>query len=146
MDTKTTLFLIFAAMLAIYGVPLTWTALYVVPLLLVQVAFTTACCLLLSGLTVLYRDIRFTVPLVVQVWMFATPVLYPLSAVPEQLRTVYLALNPMAAIIDGYRRALLQGQPPDLGHLALAAAISLVLLLLAYRCFKRLERQFADII
>jgi lipopolysaccharide transport system permease protein len=137
---------IFLALLAAYGVPLTWTALYVAPLLLVQVTFTTACCLFLSGLTVLYRDIRFTVPLLVQVWMFATPVLYPLSAVPEHLRTAYLALNPMAAIIDGYRRAVLQGQPPDLPHLALVAGISLALLLLAYRCFKHLERQFADII
>ena len=78
--------------------------------------------------------------------MFATPILYPLSVVPESGRGLYLTANPMAVVIDAYRRVLLQAQPPDLPHLATAGMISLVLLLLGYRYFKRLEREFADIV
>jgi lipopolysaccharide transport system permease protein len=95
---------------------------------------------------VLYRDVRYALPLLVQVWMFATPILYPVSVVPERIRVWYLTLNPMAVVIDGYRRAVVQGQAPEWLYLANAAAISLALLWLAYKYFKHLERQFADMI
>lgn len=138
--------IVFVGMFLFFHVAPTWNMLFVVPLLAVQVVFTAGLCLLLSAFTVLYRDVRFTLPLLLQIWMFSTPVLYPVSVVPERVRGVYLALNPMAAIIDGYRRALVQAQSPDLLHLASASVISLVLLGLAYVYFKRLEREFADII
>lgn len=138
--------LIFVGMLVWYDVRPTWNALYVAPLVAVQVVFTMSLCLIFSATTVLYRDVRFTVPLLLQLWMFATPILYPLSAVPERVRDVYLALNPMAVIADGYRRAVVQGQPPDPLHLALAGLVSLALLWLGYKHFKRLERTFADIV
>ncbi|MBO0722350.1 MAG: ABC transporter permease, partial [Blastocatellia bacterium] len=75
-----------------------------------------------------------------------TPILYPASVVPLRWRTWYLGLNPMAVIIDGYRRAAVQGLPPELRYLALAAVVSGVLLWLGYRYFKHLEREFADMI
>jgi lipopolysaccharide transport system permease protein len=133
-------------MLVVYGVAPSWSALFVVPILLIQVVFTTGVCLLLSAFTVLYRDARFTLPLLIQVWMFATPILYPVTIVPASLRGIYLAANPMAVVVDSYRQAILRGQAPDLGALGVAAAISLVLLWLAYRYFKHLERDFADMV
>jgi len=77
--------------------------------------------------------------------MFATPVAYPMSVVPESLRPLY-SLNPMTPIIDGYRRTILQGLPPDLGPLAVSAVLSAVLLLAGFAAFKHAERTFADVI
>jgi lipopolysaccharide transport system permease protein len=130
----------------VYRVAPTWNLLYVVPILLIQIEFTCGVCLVLAGFTVLYRDARFTLPLLIQLWMFATPILYPATVVPAQIRAIYLALNPMAVVIDSYRRTILQGQPPELTELMSAAAIATVLVILAYRYFKHLERDFADII
>ena len=138
--------LIFIGLLAYYRVAPTWNALYVVPLVAIQVVFTTGICLLLSAFTVLYRDVRYTLPLLIQIWMFATPILYPVSNVPERFRVLYMTLNPMAAIIDGYRRAVVQGKPPELLYFGVAAAVSFLLLWLGYKYFKHLEREFADIV
>lgn len=138
--------LIFVGMLFFYHVSPTWNLLYVLPLLTVQVLFTIGVCLLLSAFTVLYRDVRHTLPLVIQIWMFVTPVLYPASSVPERWRSLYMSLNPMAAIIDGYRRCIVKGLAPELNYLALAAGVSLLLVWLGYKYFKHLEREFADIV
>jgi lipopolysaccharide transport system permease protein len=138
--------LIFVGMLAFYRVAPTWNVLYVAPLLAIQVTFTVGVCLLLSAFTVLYRDVRHMLPLAIQIWMFVTPILYPASVVPERWQAWYFALNPMAVIIDGYRRAVIQGTPPELKYLALAAAVSCLLVWAGYKYFKHLEREFADIV
>src|ERR1051326_5604202 len=83
-------------------------------------------------------------PLVLQLWMFASPVVYPLSAVPERLRGLYL-LNPMAGVIENFRRAILQGEPPDFRTLGISALIAVVLLPVAYIYFKRVEATAPDI-
>jgi lipopolysaccharide transport system permease protein len=137
---------VFALLLAFYRVPPTWNLLFVLPIVIIQIAFTAGVCLLLSAFTVLYRDVRHTLPLVIQVWMFVTPILYPASVVPVRWRGLYFSLNPMASIIDGYRRAVVQGIAPQLKYLLLAAAASALLLWAGYRYFKRLEREFADIV
>jgi lipopolysaccharide transport system permease protein len=133
-------------MLAFYRVAPTWNIFYVAPLAAVQVAFTAGVCLLLSAFTVLYRDVRHMLPLAIQIWMFITPILYPASIVPGRWRGWYFALNPMAVIIDGYRRSIVQGAPPELRYLALAALVSLLLVWAGYKYFKHLEREFADIV
>ncbi|MGH9840992.1 MAG: ABC transporter permease [Blastocatellia bacterium] len=138
--------LIFVGMLIAYRVAPTWNLLYVIPLLAIQMTFTVGVCLLLSAFTVLYRDVRHTLPLVIQIWMFVTPILYSASVVPERFRGWYFSLNPMAAIIDGYRRAVVQGAPPQMRYLGLAAAVSIVLVWAGYKYFKHLEREFADIV
>jgi lipopolysaccharide transport system permease protein len=89
--------------------------------------------------------VRFVVPLLIQIWMYATPIIYPASLVPERYRTLYF-LNPMAGIIDGYRRTLLEGQPPMSGNMLLGAIVTLVLLVIGYRFFKQAEPRFADLI
>jgi lipopolysaccharide transport system permease protein len=138
--------LAFVVMLLAYHIQTTWNLLYVAPILFLQVEFTCAVCLLLSAFTVLYRDARFMLPLLIQLWMFATPVLYSLSVIPARFRGVYLAINPMAVVIDSYRRAVLSGRTPDLVEVAIALGISTLLLWVAYRYFKHLEHDFADII
>ena len=137
---------VFVVLLVAYRVSPTLNLFYVLPIVTIQLLFTVGVSLLLSAFTVLYRDVRHTLPLVIQIWMFVTPILYPASVVPERWRAWYFSLNPMAAIIDGYRRALIQGQPPQLGYLSLAAAVSCLLVWVGYKYFKHLEREFADIV
>lgn len=135
--------LIFAAMLLFYRIPLHATILLAPLVLLVQLIFSLGLCLFGAALNVFYRDIRFVIPLALQIWMYLSPVIYPLEVVPERLRPIYL-LNPMATLIDSYRRVLLFGQVPDWPYLALTAAIACATCLLGYRYFKTSEQTFAD--
>jgi len=135
----------FAVLLAVYGVGPTRQLLYLPLLFLIQVLFTAGLVLFLAALNVAYRDVRHVLPLLTQLWMFATPVIYPLSVVPEPYR-FWAWLNPMGGLIDGYRRVVVHGTPPDPAALGLAACISLALLLGAFRYFTRAEGEFADII
>ena len=136
---------IFGGMLAYYRIALAWTVLWVPVLLMLQTLFALAIICASSAVHVNYRDIGHGLPLGLQVWLFATPVAYPLSVVPAALLPIYM-LNPMTPIIDGYRRVILHGQAPDVPHLLSAAAATVFLLVLTYLNFKRAERTFADVI
>ena len=136
---------IFIVMLVVYRVDVGWVVLLIPVVLAVQILLMFGIGLLAAAVNVFYRDIRFIIPLSLQLWMYVSPVIYPVSAIPERWRPFYF-LNPMAAILDAYRRVLLLKQMPDWGPLGLAALISLLLTVLAYRYFKRAERQFADLI
>lgn len=138
--------LVYAGMMVAYKVPPTPALGYLVPLVGIQLVFTLGITLVLSALNVSYRDVRYALPLVTQVWLYVTPVIYPLSVIPTAYRTAYLALNPMAAVVEGFRRVLVVGRPPDADTLLLALASSGSLLVLGYLYFKRAERQFADVI
>lgn len=121
---------------AILTLPL-WTLLAVTTALAVG--------LWLSALNVRYRDIRYTLPFLTQVWLFATPVAYPSSLVPEGWRSIY-ALNPMVGVVDGFRWALLGRASAPPITVAVSAAAMLVLLTLGLFYFRRTERTFADVI
>lgn len=136
---------VFAGMMVVYQVPLTWQALWVLPLLLIQVCLAAGLGLAASAANVFYRDVRHVIALVLQLWMYATPVIYPLSLVPDWLRPAYL-LNPMAGLVETYRRVLLLGQAPDAGQLAPAVLVSLAVLISGWALFRRLEGSFADVI
>lgn len=136
---------IFLPMLLFYRIPLSWTIVWVLLLVVLQILLTLGVTLLGSALIVLYRDVRFIVPLALQIWLFATPIIYPVSLVPERLRPFYM-LNPMAGIITSYRQVILFGQPPVLGYLSLSAVVTLVLFVIGYVTFRRLEMSFADVI
>ena len=135
---------IFVLMLIFYGVRVTSSALWVPVILLIQIALTIGVTLLASGIIVFYRDVRFIVPVVLQLWLYATPIIYPASLVPESLQTLYV-LNPMVGIIEGYRATILIGQPPP-NSLVISAVVAAGILVAGYSVFKRLERSFADII
>jgi lipopolysaccharide transport system permease protein len=134
-----------AALMIYYQAPLTAHALYLVPSIVVLVMFALAVSFVLSAVQVRYRDIGIALPLLLQVWMFATPVVYQLSAVPPRWRSLYL-LNPMAGVAETFRRALIDGATPPLGPLAIAAAVSLLVLPVAFLYFKRIEATVADIL
>jgi len=136
---------LFAGMLFYYKVGLSLAALWVVPLLLVQITLTFGVICLTSAAHVNFRDMGHGLPLVLQLWMFATPVAYPISVIPEWLRPFYM-LNPMTAIIDGYRRALIVGAAPELPALGVSVAITVILTFFAISVFKRAARTFADVI
>ncbi len=137
--------LVFVGLLFYYKISLSLAALWVIPLLLLQTVLTFGVISLTSAIHVNFRDIGHGLPLVVQLWMFATPVAYPISVIPSWLRPFYL-LNPMAPIIDGYRRALILGAAPDLPSLGMSFAITVIVAGVAVSVFKRAERTFADVI
>jgi lipopolysaccharide transport system permease protein len=142
---------IFVGLLLFYHneVTINWNILFVLPLMTIQLLFTIGVSFFLSAFTVLYRDVRYAMPLVIQVWMFATPILYSATKIREKsetLYTAYMTLNPMAVIIDSYRKCIIQGLTPDLKFVGIAAALSLLLVLASYKYFKRLEREFADLV
>ncbi len=137
--------LVFLGMMLIYQIPLTLNVLWVIPLLLVQTILTVGVTLFGAALIVFFRDVRFVIPLLTQVWMYASPVIYPATMIPPQWQTLYF-LNPMAGIIAGYRSALVLGEMPNMPALLLATIISAVLLLIGYVTFKRTEPLFADLI
>ena len=136
---------VFVLMLVFYRIPVGLTVLIVPLILLVQLSLTFGISLLASALNVFYRDIRFVIPLALQIWMYLSPIIYPIDLVPERLRPVYL-LNPMAVVLDSYRRTILLSQMPNWSYLGLTALLCGLLLVVAYRYFKRAERQFADLI
>jgi ABC-type polysaccharide/polyol phosphate export permease len=129
----------------LYGVRPGLHALWVLPLLSIQLVLTIGVTLLGSATIVFFRDVRFVVPLIVQIWMYACPIIYPTDLVPEPLRPYYF-LNPMAGIIDGYRRTLLTGESPHMMALLSSTVLSCLLLVVGYTFFKRVEPLFADLI
>ena len=133
------------ALMAWFQVPPTASALYVVPLVLLLALWAFAVSLLLSAVQVRWRDIGVALPMLVQIWMFVSPVIYPLSVVPASWRPLYL-LNPVAGLINAFRDVLLRGQPPDVTPLVYASAVTAVVLPVAYLVFKRTEATMADIV
>lgn len=128
-----------------YRVPLTWNVLYAIPLIVILTAFTIAVALVLSAINVRLRDVNMATPLLLQVWMWTTPTAYSLQSIPEGMRQLYL-LNPLAALIESFRRVVLFGDSPDATAVSLAAAVTLFSLLIAYTGFKKLEATLADFI
>ena len=136
---------LFAGMLIYYKITVTMTILWVVPLVALQIVLGLGITSLTAAAHVNFRDIGHALPLILQLWMFASPVGYPISVIPAWLRPFYM-INPMASIIDGYRRAVLLGQAPDFPALALSLAVTVGIVLIAVPVFKRAERTFADVI
>ncbi len=136
---------VFLGMMVIYQIPITLNVLWVIPLIGIQIILTAGVTLLGSALIVFFRDVRFVIPLLIQIWMYASPVIYPTSLIPAAYQPLYF-LNPMAGIIDGYRQTMVAGQPPNIPALLVATAVSLVALIIGYFVFKRSEPMFADLI
>lgn len=128
-----------------FGISPTWGMLAIPFLLLLTLATALAVSLWLTALHVRYRDIGAISPLLIQVWMYASPVVYPVSIVPEQWRSLY-SLNPMVGVIEGFRWALLGKAMPDFELMAMSTVVVSVVLYTGYLFFRRLERSFADVI
>jgi ABC-type polysaccharide/polyol phosphate export permease len=133
------------ALFIIYAYAPRATSVWVPLLLLIQVAFTLGLTLVMSGIIVYLRDLRHALPVILQLGLFATPVAYGVDVVPSSIRWLYVTLNPLAAVIDGYRRTVLLGEHPAWNLVLPAAISSLVVLILGYVIFKRMETGFADV-
>ncbi|MBI4341872.1 MAG: ABC transporter permease [Candidatus Omnitrophica bacterium] len=132
-------------LMLLYRVPASPHLLWLPWLIGIEIFFLISLSLLASALNVFYRDIKYIIPLFVQLGMFVTPVIYSASHVPSWLAPWYM-LNPMAVVIDGIRRVVLHGQAPQLEPLLASTAFVLLLTALAYSYFKRVEIKFADLI
>jgi lipopolysaccharide transport system permease protein len=137
--------LILVAMMAWYHVTLGVQALYVIPILLIEMAFIAGIGLVFSALQVRFRDIGIAMPLILQLWMFCAPVVYSYSDVPRRFRSLYI-LDPMAGIVENFRRVVIQGLGPDLHLLSVSAITAGLILPIGYMYFKHREATMADVI
>lgn len=138
-------FLILAVMMIWYGILPGW-GVFTLPLFLLLATLTAlAVGLWLAALNVRYRDVGHAIPFLAQLWLFASPVAYPVSVVPEAWRWLY-SLNPMAGVIEGFRWALLGRQSPDLAVIAISSLTVIALLLAGIVYFRYTERTFADVV
>lgn len=138
-------FVIFLLTMLWYGVMPTWNLLFVVPLLLVTMLSSLAIGLWLGPINVRFRDVGHTMPFLLQLWMYASPIVYPLSLVPEKWRLLY-SLNPMVGVVEGFRWALLGTGDVDVLALCLSVAIIAVALAGGVVFFRHKERTFADVL
>ena len=138
-------FLVLLGLIAWFGIVPTWGLLALPLFFLLAMITALAIGLWLSPLNARYRDVGHAIPFLIQLWMFASPVVYPVSLVPESWRLLY-SLNPMAGVIEGFRWALLGKGSPDFTLMLVSAVVVFVLLAGGIVFFKRMERTLTDII
>jgi lipopolysaccharide transport system permease protein len=142
-------FVVLAIMLVVYQVKLTLAVLLLPLLLVLAILAALGFSLWLSALNVRYRDINYLVPYLVQIWMYVTPVIYATTLIPERFRML-MGLNPMTAVVEGFRWALLGTQmadtQPQVAVVVLSILVTLVVLVSGVMFFRYTERTFADII
>ena len=138
-------FVILLGMMVWYGIAPSWGVLALPLFLILAVMTALAASLFLSILNVWYRDVRHAIPFLVQFWMYASPVAYPVSLVPEEWRLLY-SLNPMAGVIEGFRWALLGKESPDFLVMTVSTLVVMTFLCGGIVYFKYAEQTFADVV
>jgi lipopolysaccharide transport system permease protein len=136
---------VFVAMMIWYKIPITWNVLWFVPIFLIQMLFTYGLSLLVAAFNLFYRDIQYILGLLIMVWMYLTPVIYPTEMFPDRYRFIF-QLNPMAVFVNAYRQVILGGGAPNFISLGIGLLVSVVLTIIGYLVFKKLEGQFADVV
>lgn len=131
-------------LMLLYGTEISWAILALPGLMMITLAITVGMSLMFSALNVYYRDFAYALPFILQVWMYGSPVVYSSSLVPDQWQLLY-GLNPLVGVIDGFRWALVGGQPPATTIIE-SAVIGLLMFIAGATVFKRVERSFADVI
>lgn len=138
-------FLVLLGLMVWFGIAPNWGVLALPLFLFLALMTALAVGLWLSPLNVKYRDVGYAIPFLVQFWMYASPIVYPVSLVPEKWRLLY-SLNPMVGVVEGFRWSLLGKQSPDFGMMAVSVAMVLVLLISGIVYFNQMEPTFADVI
>jgi lipopolysaccharide transport system permease protein len=131
-------------LLLYYRLPLRLTILTLVPLVLLTTFLATAVGIWLSAMNVKYRDIKVVIPFLIQIWMYMSPIAYPITAIPAKWRMIY-SLNPFVGIAEAYRASIFGGSF-DWTALAVSLVLMIVILLVAVHQFRRMEREFADVV
>jgi lipopolysaccharide transport system permease protein len=132
-------------MLAYAGIPLSWKVITLPAFILLAMLTAMGLSLFLSAINVRYRDVGHAIPFLVQIWMFVSPIVYPVSLIPERWRLLY-SLNPMVGVIEGFRWALLGNNAPDPTLMAGSYIVLIAVVMAGTVYFRLLERQFADVI
>jgi lipopolysaccharide transport system permease protein len=136
---------LYAVLMAYYRIALGPWALMTLVFFVLLVLFTVGFTFATSALNVFYRDVNPVVQIALQLWLYLTPVAYPLAAISPRFRLLFV-LNPLSAIVEGFRSSLVFGRPPEWPLVAISAAITLTLFAVAFTAFKRMDRYFADVI
>jgi lipopolysaccharide transport system permease protein len=135
--------LVLTSMMLWFRVSIGWALLWLPVLVLLTAALAFGIGMLIASLGTFRRDFVFATPFLMQFWLYATPVIYPLSSVPDRWRTLYM-LNPMAGVIEGFRNVLLRATPPPLEALSWSAVTTAVILAIVWPVFRWLSQYFAD--
>ena len=138
-------FVVLLCMMSWFGIGLTWGVLALPLFLLLALASALAVALWLAPINVRFRDVNHVIPFILQCWMYASPVAYPVSLVPEKWRFLY-SLNPMAGVIEGFRWALLGQARPNFDVIGVSTIMIVLPLLGGLMFFKRMEKRFADLL
>jgi lipopolysaccharide transport system permease protein len=138
-------FVVLIGMMGFYGMVPTWKIVWLPCFLLLAVVTCVGVSLWLSAMNVHFRDVRYAIPFLTQFWMFATPIAYPSSLLPERWRTLF-AINPMVGVVEGFRWALLDVHTAPGPMIIVSSIVSLGLLVSGAFYFRRLERTFADVV
>jgi homopolymeric O-antigen transport system permease protein len=138
-------FLVLLATMLWYGVVPSWHLLALPPMMAVAALLALAVGLWLGPVNVRFRDVKHTLPFIIQIWMYASPIVYPISMVPEQWKWLY-SLNPMVGVIEGFRWAILGKEQPDLTAVLVSLPLIAILLVGGTIFFRRMEQSFADVI
>ena len=137
--------LVMVGLMIYYQYTPTWNVLWLPLLVLLALITALAVGLWLSALNVQYRDVQQMVPFIVQIWMYASPIVYPIETIPDGIWRWLYSLNPMVGVIQGFRWALLDGAPPD-ATMFISVGVVLILLVSGLYYFRRMEKTFADIV
>jgi lipopolysaccharide transport system permease protein len=138
-------FTLLAGMMVWYGIGPTWGVLLLPCFLLLALVTALAVGLWLSALNAKYRDIGHAIPFLVQLWMYASPIAYSISLIPEKWRPLY-SLNPIVGVVEGFRWALLGKESPDFSVIGISAVVVVALLIGGIIYFRQMERTFRDVI
>jgi homopolymeric O-antigen transport system permease protein len=139
-------FLVLIGMMVYFGIYPSWTSIIWLPLLLLLAAITAlGVGLWMASLNARYRDVGYVISFITQLWMFATPVVYPASLLSEPWRIIY-GLNPMVGVVEGFRWSLLNSGNPPSAMILLSFTISSLVLLSGLFYFRRMEKTFADVV
>ena len=138
-------FIVLILLMVFYKIGISFNVLWIIPILLLEVLLISAFALIFSSLNVYFKDVSAFLPLLMTAWLFATPIIYSIEKIPQQYQKI-LFLNPMTGIVEGIKSSLLLKSPPDFLPLSFSLVITIALFLIGYVLFKKLEKNFADVI
>src|SRR3989344_3470970 len=136
---------IFIFLMLLYGITFSPSLIFIAIIAPTLLILTSGISLILSSINVLFRDVKFVVPLVLQIWLYASPIIYTIDRIPDSIRKFYI-FNPVAPLIQSFRDVTVLGRDPNFKELSLAILLSILIFLVGYLFFKRKERIFADVI
>lgn len=134
---------VFIIYMVVYHIPITINILWVIPIFIIQQIFTLGLSLFFAAANLLYRDIQYLLNMILLLWLYATPIIYPADIVPTQYK-IFFQINPMAVIINAYRQVILGGGEPKYTSLIIGLIVSIITLFIGFSYFKSREKIFAD--